>query len=315
MLKFVIKRILSAIPTLLVTLILIFVAVRIMPGDAAYAALGEGATIEELDAWREAHGLNKSIPEQFLDFCAGALKGDMGNSLLSGVPVTERLMDHLEPTLMLVLLSTLISVALGVPIGIYSALKRGSWMDNTLMSVSMVGMSTPSFWWGLMLCLWFAVELDIFPVQGYRSIAQYGLWESLRHLLLPAIAMGTRGCAGLARYTRSCMLDVMNKDYVRTARAKGVREGVVVTRHMLRTTMAPIITNIGMSIAGSFGGALITEQIFMIPGVGMLAYSAINTRDLPQIQAIVVYVAMVYIGINIILDILYKYFDPRIELD
>ena len=224
-------------------------------------------------------------------------------------------MMYIEPTILLVLMSNLIAVLLGIPAGVISAIKRDSIIDKTVMTASMIGVATPSFWLGLMLCLWFAVQHKWFPATGYKNISVDGLLTSMKHLFLPALSLGVQRTANIARFTRSCMLDVLRSDYVRTARAKGVGEFVVTMKHMLRTTMGPVVTTIGLGIAQSFGGALVTERVFNIPGIGLLAYNSISTRDQPQIQAIIVYVAMVYIVINIILDILYKYFDPRIQLD
>lgn len=314
MLKFTIKRILAAIPTLLITFTIVFLVVRIIPGDASAQVLGEEATLEQVEAWREAHGLNKSLLEQYLDFVTGALTGDMGVSLLNSQPVVKTIARYLEPTIMLVIMSTLISIIIGIPIGIIAALKRNSLTDKIIMTVSMLGLATPSFWLGLMLCLWFAVQLRWFPVAGYKSIAVGGFWNAVKCLILPAVSLGFQRVSNIARFTRSCMLDVIRSDYVRTARAKGVSERVIVLKHMLRTTMGPVVTTIGQGIAAEFAGALVTERIFNVPGIGLLTYNSIFTRDLPVVQAVVVYVAMVYVVINIILDILYKYFDPRIEL-
>lgn len=315
MLKFVLKRLLAAIPTLIVTFTFVFIVVRIIPGDAAYIVLGEDATLEEIAEWRTENGLDKPILVQYVDWVGNIFKGDLGDSLINRQPVVQNILMYIEPTILLVLMSNLIAVLLGIPAGVISALKRDSWIDKTLMTASMVGVATPSFWLGLMLCLWFAVQHKWFPATGYKNIEVAGLLVSMKHLFLPALSLGVQRTASIARFTRSCMLDVLRSDYVRTARAKGVGEFVITMKHMLRTTMGPVVTTIGLGIAQSFGGALVTERVFNIPGIGLLAYNSISTRDQPQIQAIIVYVAMVYIVINIILDILYKYFDPRIQLD
>ena len=315
MLKFTIKRVIATIPTILITLLIAFFIIRIIPGDAAWVVLGEEATVEEVEAWREANGLNSPWFVQYANWVADVARGDMGVSLVNGQSVMARIMRCMEPTILLVLLSTLIAVVLGIPIGLICALKRNSVFDTLVMTVSMVALAAPGFWLGLMLCLWFAVKLRLFPVSGYEYIATGGILKAVHCLLLPALSMGIRRMANIARFTRSCMLDVIGSDYVRTARAKGVKEIVIVFKHMLRSTMAPLITTIGQGIAHGFAGALTIERIFQLPGIGMLAASSITNRDTPQIQAIIVYVALIYIGINLILDILYKFCDPRIELD
>ena len=315
MIKFTAKRVLSTIPTVLITLLIAFFVVRVIPGDAAWVVLGEEATPEEVAAWRAENGLDKSWIEQYGIWLLDIARGNMGVSLINGQPVVQSILRCMEPTILMVTMSTLIAVALGIPIGVIAALKRNSPIDTAIMSTSMVALATPSFWLGLMLCLWFAVRLRWFPPSGYVTVAAGGLWGAVRCLFLPALSLGTRRVANIARFTRSCMLDVIQSDHVRTARAKGVREPAIVTRHMLKSTMAPIITTIGLGIANEFAGALVTERIFNIPGIGLLTYNAIVNRDIQLLQAVIVYVALVYIVINLILDILYKHYDPRIELD
>ena len=203
MLKFVLKRLLAAIPTLIVTFTFVFIVVRIIPGDASYIVLGEEATLEEIAEWRAENGLDKPILVQYVDWVGNIFKGDLGDSLINRQPVVQNILMYIEPTILLVLMSNLIAVLLGIPAGVISALKRDSWIDKTLMTASMIGVATPSFWLGLMLCLWFAVQHKWFPATGYKNIEVAGLLVSMKHLFLPALSLGVQRTASIARFTRS----------------------------------------------------------------------------------------------------------------
>lgn len=315
MVKFVIKRIFSAIPVLFVVITLIFFMIRIIPGDPALNILGEDADPADIEALRERLGLNDPILIQYVKYLKGILQGDWGESLYNNLPVFENIRTRLEPTILLTIYSVSLAVLIGVPIGIIAAKKRNSIADYTLTFFSAVGMSAPGFWVGLMMVYSLGVQLRWFPVQGYTFIADGGLKGAMYSLTMPAIAYVISHISSLARYTRTMMLDVINNDYIRTARAKGLIENKVYYKHALKNALAPVVTNIGFSIAGMLGGATIAETVFNIPGMGKLAYDSLMRRDYTQQQANLLFTTILLLGTNILLDIVYKMLDPRIEFD
>ena len=224
-------------------------------------------------------------------------------------------MKRMEPTILLMLYSTFLSVSIGIPFGIIAAKRRNSLADYSLTTISIFGTSIPVFWLGIMMIYLFGVKMMWFPVQGYIPIEKDGLWQSLYSLTMPSFALGFQHISSIARYTRSTMLDVMNNDYVRTARAKGLTETKVYYKHALKNSLAPVVTLVGFSMAGMLGGSVVTETVFNIPGMGKLAYDSLMRRDYTQEQAIILFVAIIFILTNILLDIIYKWLDPRIELD
>ncbi|MBR6575190.1 MAG: ABC transporter permease [Clostridia bacterium] len=315
MAKFVIKRIFSCIPVLFVVITLIFFMIRIIPGDPALNILGEDADPADVEALRERLGLNDPILVQYVKYLKGILQGDWGTSLYNDLPVFENIRSRLEPTIILTIYSVSLAVLLGVPIGIIAAKKRNSLADYGLTFFSAVGMSAPGFWVGLMMVYYLGVQLRWFPVQGYTFIEAGGLKGALYSLTMPAIAYALSHVSSLARYTRTMMLDVINNDYIRTARAKGLMENKVYYKHALKNALAPVVTNIGFSIAGMLGGATIAETVFNIPGMGKLTYDSLMRRDYTQQQANLLFTTILLLATNILLDIVYKMLDPRIEFD
>lgn len=267
MTRYIARRLISTIPVLILVATGVFLLMKLTPGDPAGVLLGPDATEERRLALREQLGLDDGVLTQYWRWFSNALRGDLGDSIFLNMPVTDALWERAEPTLMLTLLSSIVAVAVGLPLGVIAARKRGTWIDVGTMAVAIVGISMPTFWLGLNLILLFAVKNRWLPVAGYAPLSD-GVWESLRYLILPSITLGVAQAALLARMTRSMMLEVLNSDYVRTARAKGVREFGVVMRHAFRNALLPVINIIGLIVAALLGGAVVTEQIFNIPGVG-----------------------------------------------
>lgn len=313
MINYTIRRILSAIPTLLVVAVMIFFLIRCVPGSPALTMLGDEATVEEIAAMEEEMGLDQPVVVQFVKWIGNILKGDFGTSIYYEKPVLEVIFSRMQPTVILVIYAMIIGIVIGVSLGMLAAIYRNSWIDKVCMVLSTLGISLPGFWLGLNLVLLFAVTLGWFPSVGYVYIEEGGLLETLRYLTLPAVALGLQRSASLARITRSSMLEVLNEDYIRTARAKGLPTRRVICLHALKNSMNQILTQIGISIAHLLGGSIVIENIFTIPGLGRLAYDAITRRDYPLIQGQILYIAFIYVFINLIVDLLYKFFDPRIE--
>ena len=314
MLKYTLKRILSAIPVLLIVVFITFFLMRMLPGDVAVLILGRDAPPGDLEILRETLGLNKPLPVQFVEYIQDLLRGDWGTSMYNNLPVFENIRNSLEPTVLIMILSILISVIIGIPVGIISAVKRNSVLDYLLMTVSVFGLSIPVFWSGIMLAYYVGTLLGILPNMYYYPISQVGLGQAIQYVILPSVALGFQSVASIARYTRSTMLDTLGEDYIRTARAKGLAERVVLYQHALKNAMSPVITHIGTNMASLMGGACVIETVFGINGMGKLAYDSLIRRDYTQVQAIILVVALVYIVINLVVDILYKVFDPRVEL-
>ena len=313
--KYVIKRVLTAIPVLFIVVTLVFCLMRIIPGNPVYHMVDENATAEEIEMVKEKYGLNDSIWEQYARYVGGLLTGDWGKSYFNDQPVFKNISAVMEPTILITLFSTLITILVGVPVGVIAATHRNSLLDYSLSSASMVAMTIPSFWLGLMLAYWFGYKLGIFPTQSYMSIGRFGLWKAMYSVALPCISLGLSHVASIARHTRSAMLDVLGQDYIRTARAKGLAGKVVHYKHALKNTLSIVATLVANSIAGMLGGAVVTEKVFNINGMGKLALDSLYRRDYAQEQAIVLFTAIIFIGVNILMDIVYKALDPRIEYD
>lgn len=309
---FVVKRLLATIPVLFLVATGVFLLMKLTPGDPAGVLLGPDASEERRLALREELGLNDGTLTQYWRWFTNALQGDLGNSIFLNKPVTSALVERAAPTLMLTTLSTIVAIAVGLPLGIIAARKRGSWADVGTMALAIVGISMPTFWLGLNLILIFAVKNRWLPVAGYAPLTD-GIWESLKYMILPSITLGVAQAALLARMTRSMMLEVLNSDYVRTARAKGVREYGVVMGHAFRNALLPIINIIGLIVAALLGGAVVTEQIFNIPGIGRLLIQAVGRRDVPLVQGAVLVIATVYVVVNLIVDLVAAALDPRIR--
>jgi len=314
--KFIIKRVLSAIPVLFIILLMVFCLMRAIPGNPLYSLQADAdMTDEQLQIMQEKYGLNGSIFEQFGRYLKNIAKGDWGTSYFNGEAVFQNIFGHMEPTLLMTGLSTLITLVLGIPIGIYCATHRNSWVDYLISSVSMIFTVIPSFCIGIVLLYVFAFVLDWFPLYGYTHIADGGFWEALRSIALPSIALGLSGMATFARHTRSQMLDVLEADYIRTARSKGLSERLVNYRHALRSVLSIIITMVSGTVLGHLGGSSVLETVFNIPGVGLLAFESLTRKDYSQEQAILLFFSFMFVFMNIVLDIIYKLLDPRVELD
>lgn len=312
MTAFIFRRLISTIPVMLLVATGVFLLLKLTPGDPAGILLGPDASEERRQALREQLGLNDGVIEQYTRWLGNAVQGDLGDSIFLNQSVTSSLLERAEPTLLLTFFSTIVALVVGLPLGVWAARKRGSWFDVGAMGVAIIGISMPTFWIGLNLILIFAVRLKWLPVAGYSPLSD-GLWESLKYIILPSITLGIAQAALLARMTRSMMLDVLDSDYVRTARAKGVTEMRVVMGHAFRNALLPIINVIGLIIAALLGGAVVTEQIFNIPGIGRLLIQAVGRRDVPLVQGAVLVIATVYVVVNLLVDILAAALDPRVR--
>jgi peptide/nickel transport system permease protein len=310
--RYLVRRLLAAIPVMVIVATGVFLLLFLTPGDPAAVILGPDASTEQVEDLRERLGLNDPIYVQLLRWYGRLLQGDLGQSLFLNRPVTQAIVERAEPTLLLTGLALLVSMAVGLPLGILSALRRGQWIDTGSMFVAIGGLSMPTFWLGLNLIFVFGVLLTWLPVAGYQPLSA-GIWENLRYLIMPAVTLGLAQGALLARLTRSMVLETLNEDYVRTARAKGLAERRVVSAHAFRNAMIPLLTVLGLIFAALIGGAVITEQVFNIPGVGRLLIQAVSRRDYPVVQGVVLVIAGLYVLINLVVDIAYGYLDPRLR--
>ena len=305
MIKYIFRRILFLIPVILGVTFIVFSMLALTPGDPARITLGESASEAAVAEARHQMGLDKPFLTRYIDYLEGlVLRGDIGKSYITKRPVTQEIMSCLPSTLKLALSSMIVAMVIGIPIGIISAVKQYSLFDSITMIFALIGISMPVFWFGLLLILLFAVQLRWLPASGYSSF---------RQMILPAIALGAQSVSVLARMTRSSMLEVVRQDYIATIRAKGQKEIVVVLDHALRNAMIPIITVLGLQFGGLLGGAVLTESIFSIPGVGRLLVDSIKMRDYPVVQGGVLFIAIAFSLVNLIVDLLYAYVDPRIK--
>lgn len=305
MLKYIFKRILMMIPVLLGVLFLVFTMNEISPGDPAAMIAGDAASVEVVEQIREDLGLNKPLPVRFFNYTKNlVLHGDLGTSYKTKRPVLDEVMDRLPTTILLSLTSAAFAVFLSIPIGIISAIKQNTWIDNLLMVLALIGVAMPAFWQGLMTIILFSVKLGWFPSYGFTTPA---------HWFMPVLTIGTGAMASLVRITRSSMLEVIRQDYIRTARAKGQTERKVIISHALRNSMIPIITAIAIQLGSMLGGAIVTETVFAIPGIGMLMIQSIKARDYPTIQGAVVVIAVMFSLLNLVVDIIYTFVDPRLK--
>ena len=312
MLGFVVRRVLSVIPVLLIVAVLVFLMLRLVPGDPAAVIAGDTATDEQVQALRVRMGLEKPLPAQFAIWIGNVLHGDLGESYFFKKPVAELISQRLEPTLALGLCALLLAVVVAVPIGVLAAFRQGSWIDRLVMGLSVIGFSMPLFVLAYLLVYVVSVELEWLPVQGYARIRE-GLWPWLERLILPSFALSVGYIALIARITRTSVLEVLNEDYIRTARAKGLTEREMLIGHALRNAAVPILTIIGIGIAVLIGGAVVTESVFAIPGLGRLTVEAVLSRDFPVIQALILLFSTGYVLVNLLVDIGYAFLDPRIR--
>ena len=313
MLAFVVRRLAALVPVLFVVAVFVFSLIHITPGDPAAYMLGPSASPAEVEHLRGVLGLNLPLYQQFVIWLGHTLRGDLGQSIFMGIPVSVSIAQRLEPTFLLTLLAVIFMVAIGIPAGTLAATRRNTLADQAVMALAVLGLSVPSFWLGLNLILLVGVKLRWLPVAGYVPLAQGGVWAAVRTLLMPAVSLGFINAALIARITRSSMLDVLGLDFVRTARAKGLPRAAVIWRHALANAILPVLTAVGNTFTVLLGGLVVTEQVFAIPGVGQLVINAVLRRDYPVIQGAVLYVVTLYIVINIGLDVLYAAADPRIK--
>jgi len=312
MLGFTLRRLLATIPVLGMVALFVFFMLRMTPGDPAAVLAGDNANPAQIEAIREQLGLNKPILTQLAIWGGNLIQGDLGESFFFKKPVTQLIALRLEPTLALAALTMIITILFAVPLGMIAAYKHGSWIDRVVMGFSVLGFSVPVFVLGYLLIYVFAIQLKLFPVQGYKSISG-GLWPFLHHLLLPGLTLSVIYIALIARMTRASMLEVLGEDYVRTAHAKGLKERVVLWRHALRNAAVPIVTVVGIGIALLIGGVVVTESVYNIPGLGRLTVDAVLGRDYPTIQAVILVFSFVYVFINLVVDLVYCLLDPRIR--
>jgi len=292
--------------------VLVFVLTRAAAGDPMAVLLGDSATEQDILQARALYGLDQSLWVQYLYWLGQLLQGNLGQSIFLQIPVTTALWERAEPTFWLALMSLAVAVAIGVPSGMAAAVWRGSWLDQMVSALAMVGTSLPSFWAGLLLIQLFAVHLGWFPASGYGSPDAL-LLERLHHLVLPAIVLGTLNSALITRFTRASMLDILGEDYIRTARSKGLPESRVVLKHALRNALVPLLTVVGLTLALLIGGAVVTETVFNLPGLGNLVVRAVLRRDYPVIQGALLVIAGIYVLINFSVDMLYVLVDPRLR--
>lgn len=310
--RYLVQRLLAAIPVLLIVAVVTFSLVHLTPGDPASLMAGDQALPEDIERIKEKLGLNRPLYEQLGIYFWDILRGDFGESVFTKFPVTTLIAQRLEPTISIAIFSQLVAIIIAIPAGILAAWKANTWIDRALMIFAVAGLAIPSFWLGANLIWLFAVRLDWFPALGYVSISD-GVLPWLRSITLPSIAIGFISAALIARMTRASMLEVLREDYVRTARAKGLGEYKILIAHAFKNASIPVVTIIGIGLAGLVSGLVVTEAVFAIPGVGRLIVDAVLRRDYPVIQGVVLMVTLAYVLINLAVDIIYGYLDPRIR--
>jgi peptide/nickel transport system permease protein len=310
--KYIAQRLLGMAAVMFIVVTVVFVIVRVTPGDPAAVMLGPDATQADIAALRERLGLNRPVVVQYVLYFGQLLRGDLGRSIFLDKPVLAALAERAEPTLFLTLFAILIAASIAVPIGILAAYRRGSAFDQVVATLAMMSASIPSFWLGLLAQQTIAVKLGLLPVAGYGPPGA-GFLDRMQHLILPAMILGVVSSALILRFTRASMLDVLNDDYVRTARAKGLGEFQVVMKHAFKNALIPVITVLGLTFAMLISGAVVTENVFNLPGVGNLVVSAVLRRDYPVIQGALLVVAGLYVLINFLIDMLYLVVDPRVK--
>lgn len=310
--SFIIRRLFSAVPVLFMVAVIVFSMLRLTPGDPAAIIGGDGATIQQLEEIRRNMGLDKPVFTQFVQWMGQLLRGNLGDSLISGTPVTNLIADRISPTIILAVLTVCFSVIVSLPLGILAAWRRGHFLDRIVMAGSVFGFSVPVFITGYILIYFLSMKLGLFPVQGYKPPSD-GFWPFLQRMVLPTLSLSTVYIALISRIVRTSMIEVMNEDYIRTARAKGLSDRGVLLRHALKNAAVPIVTIIGVSIAMLIGGVVVTETVFNIPGLGRLVVDAILARDYPVVQALLLLFSFMYVLINLLIDLTYSLLDPRIR--
>jgi ABC-type dipeptide/oligopeptide/nickel transport system permease component len=306
MTRFLARRLALTLPVLLGVATLVFSLIHLIPGDPAQAMLGEAAPQADVEELRRRLGLDRPLPEQYGAFLAGLLRGDLGTSLRTGQPVTSQILERMPATAELAAAAMLVAIAVSIPLGIAAAVRRGTAVDHAAMTLALTGVSVPNFWLGPLLAIVFAVELGWLPVSGR------GTWQ---HLILPAVSLGAALAAILARMTRASMLEELREQYVLAARARGVRRARAVLRHAFRNSLIPVVTLVGLQFGAVLTGAVITETIFAWPGIGRLLIQSIGFRDYPLVQGCILLIAVTYVGVNLLTDLLYGVLDPRIRYE
>ncbi|HSE95993.1 MAG TPA: ABC transporter permease [Methylomirabilota bacterium] len=312
--RFVLRRLAALAATVFVVSVVVFTVIRILPGDPALLIMGTEASPEAAAALRRSMGLDRPLVVQYVEWAGGALTGDLGRSIQYDVPVGGLIVSRLRVTLPLTVLAAAFMIAAAVPLGLYAATHHRRLGDYLAMVVSQLGIAIPSFWAGLLLILLFAVHLGWVQAGGFEGW-QTGLWPGLRSLLLPALALGLIQAAILTRTTRSAVLEVLRAEHVRTARAKGLGEAVVTWKHVFRNALITIVTVVGLQLGQLLAGSIVLENVFYLPGLGRLALGAISARDLPVVQGVVVFVAVLIVTVNFLVDLVYGVLDPRIRYD
>ncbi len=311
--RFIAKRIISVIPVLIIVSIVIFSLIHLVPGDPATAMLGDLATEEDIAALRIRMGLDKPLIEQYFIWIGNIFHGDFGMSVVNNETVGSLIISHIRPTISLAIYALVIAAVIAIPLGMIASRKKGSAVDHVVSVISLAGISLPSFLLGLFLMLLFSVKFRIFPVSGYKEISE-GFLEHIRSLTLPAIALGFMNAALMMRMTRASMLEVLGSDYIKMAKAKGVKEFSLLAKHAFKNTLVTLITIFGQSIVQALSGAAVVESLFAVPGLGQLMVNSIGRRDYYVIQAIVLLIAVINVVINMIIDILYGFVDPRLRV-
>jgi peptide/nickel transport system permease protein len=312
MVRYILRRLVMVVPVMGVVTVVVFVLSRIGPGDPATIMLGDFATAEQIERTRVALGLDRSLPVQYFAWLGQTVQGNLGVSLFTRTPVLQLIGQSAVPTILLTLCAMVYAVLVAVPLGVLAAARAGSAVDRLVMAGAVIGFSTPVFVLGYVLAYVFGLRLGLFPIQGFPGL-EAGPLAVVRSLTLPAIAIGMTFVALIARVTRASMLEVLNEDYIRTARAKGLRRSVVLLVHALKNAAVPVVTMIGIGFGVLLSGVVVTESVFAIPGIGRLTVDAIFRRDFPVIQGVVLVMSMVYVLLNLLIDLSYTLFDPRIR--
>lgn len=312
MLSYILRRFFATVPVLALVGLFVFGLLFVAPGDPAAIVAGDQASPADIARIRAAMGLDRPFLVQLGAWFWQILHGNLGKSIFNGLPVSQLIAEHLGPTLSLMTVTLVIAIVIAVPLGVIAAARAGTWADRCIMALAVLGFSTPVFVLGYVLSYWFALKLQWLPVQGYTPLAQ-GFWPWLRNLLMPAVALGFIYIALIARVTRATMLDVLQQDYIRTARAKGLGQPAILYVHALKNASVPVVTAIGIGIALLIGGAVVTESVFAIPGLGRLTVDAILQRDYPVIQGVVLVCSFAYVLVNLLVDVIYSVLDPRIR--
>ncbi len=312
MISYILRRLAATVPVLFTVAVMVFLMLRLTPGDPAAIIAGDNATTQQILDIRTKLGLEQPILQQFFIWLGGLLRGELGESFFFRKTVFELISERIEPTLSLAFLTIVLAILIAIPLGVIAAYKQGTWIDRIVMGFSVIGFSVPVFVIGYLLIYVFAIKLGWFPVQGYQRIGG-GVWPWFRSLVLPAVTLSVIYVALIARMTRTSVLEVLSEDYIRTARAKGQTEVKVLFQHALKNAAVPIVTVVGIGVALLIGGVVVTESVYSIPGLGRLTVDAVLARDFPVIQAIILAFSFVYVLINLLVDLSYTIFDPRIR--